>query len=138
MVHASTGDAFVPALIWGIAVGRIGCFLSGLADHTSGIPTDLPWGVDFGDEVLRHPTALYETIWVVFAGAVILSGTRAAPPPGIAFRRFFAAYFAWRFAVEWIKPSPKLYAELSAIQRASLLGIAFAWGSTYRLRKGIP
>jgi len=33
----------------GIAVGRIGCFLTGLDDHTYGLPTTLPWAVDFGD-----------------------------------------------------------------------------------------
>ena len=56
----STGDLFVLPLCLGMAVGRIGCFLTGLADHTFGVATTLPWGVDFGDGIPRHPTQLYE------------------------------------------------------------------------------
>src|SRR6185503_19843145 len=44
-VRESTGDAYVLPLILGIAIGRVGCFLTGLADHTHGIATTLPWGV---------------------------------------------------------------------------------------------
>ena len=56
----STGAYFAPSLAIGIAIGRIGCFLSGLEDYTYGTPTTLPWGYDFGDGVLRHPVQLYE------------------------------------------------------------------------------
>ncbi len=56
--RGSSGDAFALPLIVGIAIGRIGCFLAGLGDHTYGNPTALPWGVDFGDGVPRHPTAV--------------------------------------------------------------------------------
>ena len=41
-IQHSTGDAFVFPLIFGMAVGRIGCFLTGLADHTHGLPTTFP------------------------------------------------------------------------------------------------
>jgi prolipoprotein diacylglyceryltransferase len=46
-------------------VGRIGCFLTGLADNTYGTPTGLPWGVDFGDRIHRHPTQLYEIAFLM-------------------------------------------------------------------------
>ena len=36
-----------------------------LADHTYGNPTTLPWGVDFGDGVPRHPTQLYEIAFLL-------------------------------------------------------------------------
>src|SRR6185369_1697644 len=39
--RGSSGDAFALPLIVGIAIGRVGCFLAGLGDHTYGIPTDL-------------------------------------------------------------------------------------------------
>jgi phosphatidylglycerol---prolipoprotein diacylglyceryl transferase len=45
-----------------IAVGRLGCFFSGIEDRTYGTPTDLPWGYDFGDGILRHPVELYEAV----------------------------------------------------------------------------
>jgi prolipoprotein diacylglyceryltransferase len=38
-----TGDLFALPLTIGIAIGRIGCFLTGVEDHTAGIHTSLPW-----------------------------------------------------------------------------------------------
>ena len=43
-----TGDLFAVPLCVGICIGRIGCFLTGLDDHTFGTATSLPWGVNFG------------------------------------------------------------------------------------------
>ena len=40
---------FIGYLVAGIAIGRIGCFLTGLSDQTCGSHTALPWGVDFGE-----------------------------------------------------------------------------------------
>src|SRR5262249_18208835 len=48
-VQTRTGDLFAIPICIGIAVGRFGCFLTGLSDHTYGNATRLPWGVDFGD-----------------------------------------------------------------------------------------
>src|SRR5215471_20064878 len=81
-----TGDLFVLPLALGIAVGRVGCFLAGLGDHTEGGPTSLPWGIDFGDGIRRHPTTLYEIVALGAPAAVIRCGTReissAASSPG--------------------------------------------------------
>src|SRR4051812_25998520 len=60
-ITARTGARFALPFAMGVAVGRIGCFLSGLDDFTHGTPTTLPWGNDFGDGVLRHPVQLYES-----------------------------------------------------------------------------
>jgi len=57
-IRSRTGDLFAIPLCLGIAIGRIGCFTAGLADDTYGTATTLPWGVDFGDGVRRHPTQL--------------------------------------------------------------------------------
>ena len=59
-VRQSTGDLYAIPLALGIAIGRIGCFLTGLSDNTYGTPTTLPWAVNFGDGIPRHPTQLYE------------------------------------------------------------------------------
>jgi prolipoprotein diacylglyceryltransferase len=64
-VHQSTGDLYAIPLAVGIAIGRIGCFLTGLSDNTYGTPTKLPWAVDFGDGIPRHPTQLYEIAFLV-------------------------------------------------------------------------
>src|SRR5437764_1887070 len=64
-ISESTGDLFAVPLAVGIAIGRIGCFLTGLSDKTYGTATSLPWGVDFGDAVRRHPTQLYEAVFLI-------------------------------------------------------------------------
>ena len=56
------GDLCSAPLALGIAIGRLGCFFAGLDDYTYGTPTGLPWGVDFGDGVRRHPVQLYEAL----------------------------------------------------------------------------
>ena len=61
-VTGSTGIVFAAPFAATVAVGRIGCFFSGLDDFTYGTPTALPWGVDFGDGIHRHPVQLYESL----------------------------------------------------------------------------
>ncbi len=78
-VRQSTGDLYAVPLALGIAIGRIGCFVTGLSDNTYGTPTSLPWAINFGDGIPRHPTQLYEIIFLlllipVLYKIVILSG----------------------------------------------------------------
>jgi prolipoprotein diacylglyceryltransferase len=130
----STGDAFVWPLALGTAIGRLGCFFTGLDDHTYGVATTLPWGVDFGDGLARHPTQLYESVFVLLLATAIYCGTRTrALPSGARFRLYFAGYFAFRFGVEFIKPRETPFLSLSAIQLASLAGVAFALMTMRRL-----
>jgi len=64
-LRTSTGDLYAIPLALGIAIGRIGCFLTGLSDNTFGTPTHLPWAVNFGDGIPRHPTQLYEIAFLL-------------------------------------------------------------------------
>jgi phosphatidylglycerol---prolipoprotein diacylglyceryl transferase len=67
-VRGSTGGSFVLPMAVGIMVGRFGCFFSGIADRTYGTETALPWAVDLGDGVGRHPVQLYEAgVMALFA-----------------------------------------------------------------------
>ncbi|MGQ3053220.1 MAG: prolipoprotein diacylglyceryl transferase [Roseateles sp.] len=119
----STGDAMVLPIAVGLAIGRVGCFLAGLHDDTYGVPTSLPWGVDFGDGIPRHPTQLYE-IAVVLALGLALHRARL-PTPGLAFKLFLASYLLWRFGVEFLKPVPVAYPlGLSGIQWTCLVAVA--------------
>ena len=61
----STGDLYAIPLALGIAIGRIGCFLTGLSDNTYGTPTTLLWAINFGDNIPRHPTQLYEIAFLL-------------------------------------------------------------------------
>ena len=70
-IHTRTGDLFAIPLCLGIATGRIGCLLAGLADDTYGKATALPWAVNFGDGIGRHPTQAYEMIFLAALAAVL-------------------------------------------------------------------
>ena len=54
-VTVSSGDLMVYPLILAMIIGRIGCFLTGLDDGTYGNPSSLPWAINFGDGIRRHP-----------------------------------------------------------------------------------
>ena len=125
-VRTSSGDAFALPLMIGIAIGRVGCFLAGLDDHTYGNPTTLPWGVDFGDGVPRHPTQLYEIAFLIALAYAITRGARAYPREGDRFRVFMIAYLAFRLAIDFIKPMPQVYfGVFSGIQLLCIGGLAY-------------
>jgi prolipoprotein diacylglyceryltransferase len=124
-VKRSTGDAFVYPLIVGTAVGRIGCFLTGLSDRTYGIATTLPWGVDFGDGIPRHPTQLYE-IFFLLGLMIFLSNRRRFPrQEGDLFKFYMIAYLSFRLLIDFIKPDFHPILGFSAIQLACVLGLLY-------------
>jgi prolipoprotein diacylglyceryltransferase len=123
-IRESTGDLYVFPLVIGIAIGRIGCFLSGLPDGTYGVATTLPWGVDLGDGVTRHPTALYESLFVLVLGAVLYAVERRLAR-GQMFRLFMLAYLGFRVAVDAVKPGSPVALGLTAIQWACVAGVAY-------------
>ena len=119
-----TGDLFAIPLCVGIAVGRIGCFLTGLADDTYGTPTSLPWGIDFGDGIKRHPTQLYEILFLI-ALAVLLSRLMLTPhAKGDLFKIFMVGYNGWRLAIDFLKPDPR-FLGMNSIQWACLLVLLY-------------
>jgi phosphatidylglycerol---prolipoprotein diacylglyceryl transferase len=136
-IRRSTGDLYAPALAVAIAIGRIGCLLTGIDDDTSGNPTALPWGMDLGDGIRRHPTQLYE-ILVLTALVVPLwrlarrtMALAAQPDPqavlreGDAFKAFMVAYMALRLAVDFLKPYPAVFLGLGVLQWAEAATLAY-------------
>ncbi len=121
-IRARSGDLFALPLCVGIAVGRIGCFLAGMADDTYGTPTSLPWGVDFGDGTPRHPTQLYELLFLSALGFMLWRAGNRPHPPGRIFRVFLAFYLAWRIFIDFIKPQPLVHG-LNMIQWACVVGL---------------
>jgi phosphatidylglycerol:prolipoprotein diacylglycerol transferase len=118
-VRESTGDLFAVPLAVGAAIGRIGCFLTGLSDQTYGVPTTLPWGVDFGDGVSRHPTQLYESLFLILLAIVLAWIARRPHVNGDVFKLFMVSYGAFRLLIDFLKPEPS-FAGLSSIQWAAL------------------
>ncbi|MGE3693126.1 MAG: prolipoprotein diacylglyceryl transferase [Novosphingobium sp.] len=114
-VTQSTGAAFVLPIAVGIAVGRLGCLFSGLPDFTYGSPTTLPWAVDLGDGVARHPVQLYESLaMALFALAYAQARIRGqAWAREHAFHALIIFYAAQRFAWEFLKPYPPVAGPLN-------------------------
>jgi prolipoprotein diacylglyceryltransferase len=127
-IRGSTGLRFVAPLAAAIAVGRVGCFLAGLDDMTYGTPTALPWGVDFGDGIPRHPVQLYESLTMAVFLAVFLSllwqGNGAVRQTG--FYLFVGVYAAQRFAWEFLKPYGTVLGPFNVFHLLSLALIAYA------------
>lgn len=123
--RTATGDPYVFPLIVGIAIGRVGCFLTGLADDTYGVATSLPWGIDFGDGVHRHPTQLYEIAFLAALAAALAWRARRPYIQGDQFKRFMVAYLAWRLAVDFIKPAHVTVLGMNPIQLACIAGLAW-------------
>lgn len=109
-IKGSTGGAFVLPLAVGIVVGRLGCFFSGLPDFTYGSPTSLPWAVDIGDGIGRHPAPLYEAAAMALFAAVFLAARiRGADwARNHAFHALIINYATQRFAWEFVKPYPPI------------------------------
>ncbi|MEM9947108.1 MAG: prolipoprotein diacylglyceryl transferase family protein, partial [Cyanobacteria bacterium P01_D01_bin.36] len=103
-VRQSTGDSFVWSVMLGMMIGRVGCFLTGLSDRTYGIATTLPWGVDFGDGISRHPTQLYEVIFLAGLSFLLWLYAREKRQSGDLFKVFMIAYLGFRFGIDFIKP----------------------------------
>ncbi len=129
----STGDAWVPALVVGLVIGRIGCQLSGTWDMTYGSPTGTDWGWNYGDGVPRYPTALMELIAVIAIWTFLRSRHWSAP--GQMFNAFILAYCLLRVLIEFLKPpfgaaasgaiAVDRFAGLTAIQWVGIAGAAW-------------
>lgn len=131
-IRSRTGDLFAIPLCIAIAVGRIGCFLAGLADDTYGRPTTLPWAVDFGDGVPRHPTQAYEILFLAgLATALYAWQRRGHLRNGQVFRVFLAAYLLWRLVIDFLKPQPLVHG-LNAIQWACLAALLWLTAAAVR------
>jgi phosphatidylglycerol:prolipoprotein diacylglycerol transferase len=86
-------DCAAPAVLAGLAIGRIGCFFNGCC---YGGACSLPWAVlHHGERV--HPTQLYESLACGVLAAVIL---RLAPGRGAAAGWALIGYALWRFTNE--------------------------------------
>jgi len=137
-VTTRTGDLFALPLCAGIAIGRIGCFLTGTEDQTTGIATTLPWGINFGDGVRRHPTQIYEILFILLLAVVILMVSRRPHGDGGLFKIFMVGYFAFRLACDFLKPDIRVFAGLSSIQWACLAMLFYYSPDILRRIRGSP
>ena len=135
-VRGSTGGAMVLPIAVGIAIGRLGCFFAGLPDYTYGIPTNLPWAVDLGDGIARHPVQLYELATMAIFAAIYVAARRrnAAWARDHAFHAMIIYYACQRFLWEFLKPYPAVLGPLDVFHLLMLGLIAYGvfWWRTER------
>lgn len=122
----ASGDLFVYPIILALIIGRFGCFSMGVYEETYGVATDLPWGLNLGDGILRHPVTFYE---IVFLSILWLTlnyiAKKKSLEEGALFKVFMIAYLLFRFFLDFFKPYYPIIIGLSTIQLTSLLGMAY-------------
>jgi len=137
-ITSSTGDLCVYPLILGMCIGRVGCFLTGLSDNTCGVRTQLPWGVDYGDGIPRHPAQIYEILFLIGLGTVLWIKRSAFTTAGLKFRWFMVGYLSFRFYIDFFKPHWTLFGGLSGIQWGCLAALVFCAYSLMNLSEQPP
>ncbi len=122
----STGDLFVPAVALGMAVGRVGCFLT----EQVGTPTSMPWGIHLSPEaaariphcpwcasgVAMHPSMLYEIAFHAVAFVVVLRLRGRLRTEGDVFKLYLLGYALFRFWVEFVRGGDQVLAGLTRPQ----------------------
>ncbi len=117
------GNFFAPAIAAGLAIGRLGCFFQGCC---YGVPTSLPWGVNFGDNIPRHPTQLYEAAFMLLMLVYLEKiKNRTDLQPGRLFDLLMINYFTFRFFIEFIRVEKTAFWGLTVFQLISLAVIIY-------------
>jgi phosphatidylglycerol:prolipoprotein diacylglycerol transferase len=134
-IKTPTGILFLPGIVLGVLVGRIGAIMTGLRDFTYGLPTSLPWWVDFWDGITRHPTMIYEMIllglfFIIFC--FWLYSHHRKWWINNWFYVFIIIYFVYRFSVGFIQPYSIWWHWLSTYQ---VIAIPMVMYGCWMLRK---
>lgn len=120
--RGKTGDLFAPAVALGMAIGRIGCYLT----EAPGRPTTLPWGVHAPTSTpecpgcltgaAMHPSFLYEIAFQLTAFVVLLLLRTKVTRSGELFVIYIAAYAVFRFVVEFFRANELVWLNLTRPQ----------------------
>ena len=130
-----TGDVYVFPLVAATLLGRVGCFLMGVGEPTHGVPTDSWVGIDLGDGVPRHATALYEiALLLLLAMGLWWLPRRVTLRPGRLFMLYLTAYLLYRLIVGFWQPAVR-FASLGVIQWACVAGLCWYLVEHYRLSR---
>ena len=139
-------DAFAPALALGQAFGRQGCFAAGCC---WGKPTDLPWGVHFGEagheytgvpmygpdgsDLYLHPTQLYESFFMLLVFAALFYLHRHKKFDGQVLIAYGIIYSIFRFLIEFVRDDPRgdLFGltSMTGLSTSQLISLAVAAGA---------
>ena len=111
-----------PALAFGHAIGRVGCFLVG---DDYGRPSTLPWAVAFPrglppTAIPVHPTQLYEAVALVVLGVFLLRWRRQGLPDRVVLARYLGGAGAIRFLIEFVRVNAHIAGPFTLAQLWSL------------------
>ncbi len=146
--RTSTGQLFAPAVAAGMAVGRIGCFLT----EPVGDPTGLAWGFVVPRAVAArvpqcagclagvplHPAMLYEIGFHLTALLALVVWRDRDLRPGLSLKRYLLAYAVFRFALESVRGSPVVLAGLTGSQLFLVLPTVLLAVHLARRRRAVP
>ncbi|MCW5892085.1 MAG: prolipoprotein diacylglyceryl transferase [bacterium] len=125
-------DAFAPAAVLALGIGRLGCFLAGCC---YGAPSDAPWALVFPgvDAQPRHPLQLYSA----FADfALVAVALRTSGPPGRVAARCALGLGVVRAALELLRDAgttnPLAHGWVTLPQVGALVLVA---GAAWALRR---
>jgi len=119
-------DLFVPGVLIGQLVGRLGNFFN---QEAFGPPTNLPWKmfvapinrpINFPDESFFHPTFLYEMVGLALILILILYLSKRLMRAGTIFLTYVIAYAILRFMIEFVRVDSDYLLELTIAQWGSL------------------
>lgn len=151
-------DAASPALALSYGIARIGCHLSGDGDY--GIPTELPWGVNYengivppsyafqGSEIAKlypggivpdstplHPTPIYELIAAIIVFSILWKLRKNEWIDGKLFMFYLILTGFPRLLVEFIRLNPIVAFGLSQAQIVSVFLIIGGFYGLYYFHK---
>jgi phosphatidylglycerol:prolipoprotein diacylglycerol transferase len=137
-------DAGAPSLIISSGIGRVGCHLAGDGDY--GIPTNLPWGVNYENgtmppsamfqntEIAKffpdgivpnntplHPTPVYEFIAALIIFFILWRNRKKNWTDGRLFMLYLILASVSRFTVEFIRLNPRILFGLSEAQLIAIV-----------------
>lgn len=116
------GNQIAIPVALGMAVGRIGCLLRGCC---YGQATNLPWGIDLGDHIHRHPTQIYEIVFDVALVFFLIWKKSKGVKPGELFKWFMNCYLSFRFLLEFIRVEKIAFMGLTDFQWLCVVSLVY-------------
>ncbi|MBI1375785.1 MAG: hypothetical protein GC159_24000 [Phycisphaera sp.] len=122
-------DRFATLLPFTLAIGRVGCLLTGCC---RGAPWDGFCAIRYADGVPRHPAQAYEILFQVAIGCAFIVMLRRGVLFGRLFALYLVAYGVFRFATEFIRETPKLFGGFSGYQLLCVVMLLLGGGFLLR------
>ncbi|MEW6688385.1 MAG: prolipoprotein diacylglyceryl transferase [Pseudomonadota bacterium] len=134
-------DTLAPGVALGQAAGVIACLLNG---DSYGKATDAAWAITYTNpramaplNIPLHPVELYEMAAYLLVFLLVWRSRRKTGTPGFAFLTYLAGYGAARFAVEFFRGNPAIFAfGVPAAQVFAVALVLAAIAGFYALRQG--